>query len=165
MIDTVKRQTLKRIGLSAVAVTVAGVAGRSIASVTPSSVSGSVAGSLPLSDIQVSTRVSAINNDLEVLITNTGNLPTRITQLTPSVTMTKRGQFDFGRLMKDGDIALASGQSLSVPMQPHTVQANASDTSNQQAQSLSEALRRSFSVITENDSFAKVTVIDGIRFV
>lgn len=165
MIDTVKRNTLKRIGMSAVAATVAGVASHSIASVNTYSVSAAVDGSLPLSDIQVSTRVSAITNDLEVLITNTGKLPTKITQLTPSVTITKRGQFDFGQLMKDGNIALAPGQSLSVPMQPYAVKVNASDTSNQQAQSLSEALRRSFSVISENDSFAKVTVVDGIRFV
>lgn len=165
MIDTVKRQTLKRIGMSAVAATVAGVAGHSLASVNPSSVPEAFTNLEALADIQVSTRVSAISNDLEVLITNTGNQSTTIKQLTPSVTMTKRGQFDFGRLMKDGDIALAPGQSISVPMQSYAAQINATDTSNQQAQSLSEALRRSFSVFTENDSFAKVTVIDGVRFV
>lgn len=165
MIDTVKRQTLKRIGMSAVATTVAGVAGHSLALVNPSSVSESLTKLEALADIQVSTRVSAISNDLEVLITNVGNLSTRITQLTPSVTMTKRGQFDFWQVMKDGDIALAPGQSISVPMQSYVAQINATDTSNKQAQSLSDSLRRSFSVITENDSFAKVTVIDGVRFV
>ena len=166
MIDKVKRQTLKRITMSAVAATTAGIAGHSIASVNAmASVPNAVNTSLPLADIQVNTRVSAISNDLEVLITNVGKQSTTITQLTPSVTMTKRGQFDFGQLLSKGDITLSPGQSISVPMQPLAVQVNATDTANQQAQSLSEALRRSFSVITENDAFAKVTVSDGVQFV
>jgi len=165
MIDKVKRNSLKRIGMSAVAASVAGIAGHSFASVNTSATSGTVGIVVPQADIQVSTRVSVITNDLEVLITNAGNQSATIKQMTPSVTMTKRGQFDFSQLMKDGDIFLAPGQSVSVPMRQHAVQVNATDTSNGQARSLSDALRRSFSVITENDAFAKVTVNDGIRFI
>lgn len=166
MIDKVKRQTLKRIGVSALAATTVGITGHSLAFVnTESGVSNVLADALELADIEVSTRVSAIGNDLEVLITNVGKQKTTITQLTPSVTMTRRGQFDFSELMKDGSIALTPGQSISVPMRPHTVQLSGNETATQQGYSLSEALRRSMSVVTENNSFAKITVFDSVQFI
>lgn len=166
MIDKVKRNTLKRIGL-----TTATVAAGAVGSHTFANASSFFANESPLSDAQsladihVSTRVSSLTNDLEVLIKNVGTESTTITQMTPSVTITKRGQFDFGQLLQDGDIVLSPGQSLSVPMKPHAVAVNATDTASGQARTLSDALRRSFSVITDNDAFAKVEISDGVKFV
>lgn len=166
MIDEVKRTTLKRIGLSAASVAAAGLTTRALADSGVELVSDAPLNqSLPLADIQVSTRVSAITNDLEVLVKNVGQSSTTITQMTPSVTVTKRGYFDFGALLEDGDIALSPGQYVSVPIQAHPVSVNATDTATGQARPLTEALRRSFSVITDGDAFAKVDITDGLKFV
>ncbi|MFK8076453.1 MAG: hypothetical protein AB8B84_07695 [Granulosicoccus sp.] len=166
MIDQVKRNTLKRIGL-----TTATVAAGAVGSHTFANASSYLANDRSLSDVQsladirVSTRVSSVTNDLEVLIKNIGPESATITQLTPSVTLTKRGQFDFGQLLRDGDVVLAPGQSLSVPMKPHAVAFNAADSASGQARTLTDALRRSFSVITDNEAFARVEVSDSVQFV
>ena len=167
MIDRLKRTTLKRLGLAAVA-TGAGVSGSVMASADALSrdlASASDVDSLPLADIQVYTRVSAASNDIEVVIQNAGAHPARITQMTPTQTSTRRGVFDFSSLMREGELTLAAGEQVSVGMTPHPVVLDASTTSQQRAASLSAALRRSFSVVTENDAFARVTVADGPRFV
>jgi len=169
MIDKIKRNTLKRIGAGAVAATTAGIAStafaRSGSSAYPDDTAGGASAQTEPANIEVHTRISAVTNDLEILITNSGRSNTTILQITPSVTSTKRGQFDFAELMKQGDITLAPGQSLSVPMRPHTHVLNAADTSGQQAENLTAALRRAFSVTTDNDMFAKVHVHDGMRFI
>ncbi len=166
MIDKVKRNTLRKLGAGAVAASTAGLAGSAVAKsgILDTLNPDANAGHAELADIEVSTRVSSITNDLEVLITNNGRSSTTISQMTPSVTSTKRGRFDFSALMKQGNIELAPGQSLSVPMRPHAHKVDATDTSGLHAHNLTDALRRSFSVITDNDSFAKVHVRDGIRF-
>lgn len=167
MIDKLKRRTLKRIGLTAVATTAAVASGSILATNSVSGVKEGLqdAADLPLADIQVQTRVSAATNDIEVVIRNIGDHPTRISQLTPSQTMTKRGSFDFASLMADGDLHLAAGQSVSLPMTPHAVVIDASTTATERAQSLSSALKSSFSAITEHDAFARVTVVNGVRLV
>lgn len=166
MIDKVKRTTLKRIGLTAATVAAGGIASHSMANPANGWAKSQTMGeTLPLADIHVSTRVSSITNDLEVLIKNVGDTNTTITQMTPSVTVTKRGQFDFGQLFNEGDVFLSPGQSVSVPMQRHAVSVNATDTATGQARSLTDALRRSFSVVTDNDAFAKVEVSEGLQFV
>lgn len=166
MIDKVKRNTLKRIGMTTAAVAAGAISSHTFANTSHNFTNdGTLRDVSSLADIQVSTRVSSITNDLEVLIKNVGPDSTTITQMTPSVTVTKRGQFDFGQLLKDGDIVLSPGQSLSVPMKPHAVAVDASDSSTGQARTLSDALRRSFSVITDNDAFAKVEISDSVQFV
>ncbi len=166
MIDKVKRNTLKRIGLTTATVAAGAVGSHTFANASSYFANDRVLNDAQaLADIHVSTRVSSITNDLEVLIKNVGPDSTTITQMTPSVTLTKRGQFDFGQLLQDGDIVLSPGQSLSVPMKPHAVAVNAADSATGQARTLSDALRRSFSVITDNDAFAKVEVSDSVQFV
>ena len=166
MIDKVKRNTLKRMGIGAATVASVSISAGALANLPLVDPGSSVLSeSLSLADIQVQTRVSSLTNDIEVLISNVGATPTTITQMTPALTVTKRGQFDFAQLLTEGDITLAPGQYVTVPMTRHGSQISAADTSNNQAGSLTGALRRSFSVITENDSFAKVSVVDGMRFV
>ena len=117
-----------------------------------------------LSRIKVYTRVSQSTNDVEVVMQNTGNAGTVITQITPSQTVTRRGTFDFSQLLKEGELHLSPGQSISVPMTPRPVVLDASTSATQRAQSLSAALRKSFSVITENEAFARVDVSSAVRF-
>ena len=121
--------------------------------------------SAELSTIDVFTRVSSRNNDIEVVIANSGVHPTRITQLTPSHTVTNRGTFDFSRLMRNGDLILAPGQSAAVPITPHPVAVtDVSSYTQRRAESLSTALRSSFSVVVDNNAFAKVHIKDNLRW-
>jgi len=165
MIDRAKRITLKRLGSAAVAVTAASTSPQLLASHADQNtklVDGTA--TTPVADINVHTRVSATSNDVEVVITNAGDRLTRITQMTPSQTVTKRGRFDFASVLENGELALAPGQHVTIPMKPHAVVLDASSSAGQRAESLTCALRKSFSVITEGESFARVTIIDQIRF-
>ena len=174
MIDRKKRKTLKRMGMIASTVTVAGVHGVALASEgaavdsidlqADSKSPDFSSDELPLADIQVYTRVSSRTNDVEVVIQNAGDQVARITQITPSQTSTRRGHFDFYRLLDNGELHLAAGEQVSVPMTPHPVVLDSSTTAQQRAASLTQALRASFSVVTEGDAFAKITVAEGIRF-
>lgn len=164
--DRTKRQTLKRIA----GVTVAGT-GFCIANNTLAS-SAIGLGSrhtddkdtdASLSSINVHSRLSASTNDIEVVITNIGDQAARITQLTPSQTNTQRGVFHFSKLLDEGELVLAAGQSTTVPMTPHSGVVDIATQAAQHARSLSAALRSSFSVITDNSAFARVNVMDGIK--
>lgn len=166
MIDNAKRKTLKRIGLGTATAATAALTSDAMAQVfadTSGHSPTNAEAETPIAHIRLNTRVSAKTNDIEVLITNAGEHSARITQMTPSETITKRGRFDFQSLMADGDLTLASGESISVPMTPHAVALNDSSNGTQRASSLNQALKRSFSVITENESFAQVTMHDEIR--
>lgn len=167
MIDTVKRKTLKRIGLGAATAATAGLTSHAMAqSLAESSrrVASDAETDTTIAQFSISTRVSAESNDIEILITNTGENSARITQMTPSETVTERGRFNFQHLLADGDLTLASGQSVAVPMIPHAAKLDASSNATR-ASSLNQALKSSFSVITENESFAKVSVNDRIRLI
>ena len=161
-----KRLTLKRLATAAVATSGAGVAANTLAGSSVLTASGRTIDNnvdVDLSSFEVYTRVSSTTNDLEVVIKNIGMQPARITGITPSQTETRRGTFDFAKLLKNKELHLAAGRSVSIPMKRHAVSLDAS-TTQQQATSLSAALRRSFSVVTDNDAFARVDVVDGLRF-
>lgn len=165
MIDHVKRVTLKRIGSLAIAVTAASASAHALSvDVDQKIPSVGEPNDASVANIDVYTRVSAVSNDLEVVISNASDELTHITQMTPSQTVTRRGRFDFASLLEDGDVVLAPGQSITVPMTPHARVLDSSSSVSQQADSLTQALRKSFSVITENESFARVTIADQIRF-
>lgn len=154
-----RRQALKGIAAATVASTGLGITGNTIAAL-PEQLKGD--GNSELANIEVHTRLSAATNDVEVVVTNVGDQTARITQMTPSQTNTKRGVFHFSKLMDNGELVLEAGQSVSVPMTPHTVVLDATSNTTR-ANSLSAALRSSFSVITENASFARVNIASGIR--
>ena len=163
MIDKAKRKTLKV--LSAVAtVALPGVmtAGTSQAGGLPTHVTAASAEGLTLAEIDISTRVSALHNDLEVVVTNIGSAPVTITQMTPRVTRVARGEFDFSRLLKNGPVQLACGESVTVPLQRKAVNMSALPGSFSHAtlnnSALSDRLRNVVSIVTEGNSFASVTV-------
>ena len=162
-----RRQTLKRLAGIAAASGSLNIAGSAIAESPNKSQFGneSVVNDMPdLASTKVHTRLSSASNDVEIVITNTGDQRTRITQLTPSHTSTKRGVFNFSNLMNNGDLVLDAKQSVTVPMTPHAMALADTTSAGQHAQTLTHALRSSFSVVTENSAFAKVDVMDGIRF-
>ena len=119
-IDQDKRNTLKKaagIGVGSVAL----VASSSIvglahsASFSPGSSATDVVtdlatdGVTDLADIEVRTTVSAVSNDIEIVLTNTGSGHASITDMTPAEIHTARGKFDFNALLDKGSLELASG--------------------------------------------------------
>ena len=167
IMDNVKRKTLKQ--LAGIAVTTSGFAfagnTSAINVASGAATTDTLIDDATLSTIQLHTRVSSFTNDIEVVITNTGSSVARITQMTPSQTTTARGTFDFAKLMQRGELTLNPRESVVVPMLPHTQTANGSSALTPHAASLTKALRTSFSVITDNASFARVDVMEGMRLV
>lgn len=161
MVDQTKRTTLKK----AAGIAVGGIALASSASSLaklPSSgelPERSVGVSGDLADIQIRSRVSAQTNDLEVIITNVGSETANITDMTPAEINTARGRFDFDALLKDGPIKLDVGQSVSVPMQHHTVVLDG-NTINKRSAILSAALKQNVSIVTDGDSLAAIRIVD-----
>jgi len=158
MIDKSKRYTLKTLAvgsgtLISGALTVSGVS----AALSPDTRSGITQSVFQeLGQIEIATRLSAVKNELELLITNTGNESVLITQMTPAVARVARGEFDFSALLKDGPLHLRSGESVTVPMQHKPVHVAAS------VSSLSDVLNNTMSVITDSNSFASVTIAEGV---
>ena len=164
MIDKAKRKTLKVLSAAAgsVAVPGAAIAGASRAGMLPTDVTAGTADDAQLAEIDISTRVSALHNDIEVVVTNAGSESVTITHMTPGVTRVARGEFDFSRLLKNGPLQLASGESVTVPLQRKAVKMWASPDSVSRApvnnSALSDRLRSAVSIVTEGNSFASVTV-------
>ena len=176
MIDKSKRKTLKVLTATATAAATAGVVtslhagdakeplsaesrpGRDADLVTGSEVQRE------LGQIEVSRRVSAVHNDLELVITNTGNQPVVITNMTPGTLPVARGEFNFSVLLEKGPLHLESTESVSVPLQRTAIASNSlRRTSTQTLQgSLTDALRNSMSIVTEANAFASVTIVESI---
>lgn len=164
MIDKQKRNTLKKLSAATLATATVGASAAALAD-SASSLNQAASGyNEDIAQIDVYTRVSSSTNDVEVVIQNSGSQSARITQMTPSQTVTRRGTFEFAPLLKNGDLQLAAGQRVTVPMTPRAVVLDASSSAAQRAESLSDALRKSFSVVTENEAFAYVRVADTVRF-
>lgn len=167
MIDHAKRKTLKRVGAMSVA-TAATVSG-AVHAIAPMSHMGSpdapVGDDAELASFRLHTRLSARTNDIEVVLTNTGEHAANITHMTPQEILTPRGRFVFTEIFDDdGQLAIDAGQSVSVAMKRHPVVLDASDMSYRVA-SLSAQLCRSASIVVDGESFAPLTVVSHGPFV
>jgi len=158
MIDKSKRTTLKAIAATTASVATGGVVFSSgFGQHGARSSDNRPAHDNPeLGNIEVSTRISATHNDLEVVLTNAGNEATTITQMTPSVARVARGELDFAALLKDGPLRLNAGQSVTVPLQRKPVQMGSV-----MAPALSDSLKNSMSIVTDNNAFASVSVMQN----
>lgn len=168
MTDRAKRTTLKRLGaLSAVSATglTTGLSGAVAADgAATAAASTGPTDTAPLGGFEVHTRVSASSNDLEVVLTNTGEHTATITQMTPAETVTRRGRFVFGDLFDDtGRLTLGAGESVSVPLQRHPVVLDGSSV-HHRAASLADTLRRGVSIVVDDAAFAPVTVRNHALF-
>lgn len=161
--DLIKRKSLKRIAGVVVAGTGFGLAKNTLATnqynleLNDSDIEAS------LSSLQVFTRISSSTNDVEIVISNKGKNAARITQMTPSQTNSARGVFNFSQLLDNGDLVLEAGQSVSVPMTKHPAIAGTPLSVANHASSLTNSLRSSFSVITDNAAFARVDIAGNIK--
>ena len=167
MIDRAKRKTLKRVGALSAAATAASLSGVVHAAGLRSDTAspGEVLfDDTELGSFSLRTRVSAQTNDIEIVLTNTGDRAATITQMTPHTVTTRRGQFVLGDVLgDDGRLSIDAGQSVSVAMQRHPVVLDASDVSHRAA-SLSQTLRQSASIVVDGKSFAPVTVVPHSPF-
>ncbi len=161
MIDQAKRETLKKvavIGVGSTAIAASPGLLANVASVpTAGALKSSAATNEGLVQIQVGARLASTTNDLEVVITNTGSTGATITSMTPAEINTVRGRFDFNALFNAGELHLAAGESITVPIQHHAVVLDGSPV-NVRATELMQSLRRNVSIITNTDSFAATTV-------
>lgn len=161
--DLKKRKSLKRIAGVVVAGSGFSLAKNTLAAEQYSlGVSDSEA-EASLSSLHVYTRVSSSTNDIEVVIANMGKDTARITQMTPSQTRTARGVFNFAQLMDNGDLVLEAGQAVSVPMTKNPLLVGTPVSVKKHASSLTNSIRSSFSVITDNAAFARVVVGSNIK--
>lgn len=150
MIDLARRNTLKALAATGVGATVGSATLAGIHVAQPSQ-----ADHLPeLARIDITTRMSVVRNDLEVVLTNSGAEPVTITALTPRKVVVPRGEFDLAGLLGDGPLQLPVGASAVVPIRPH----RGALTPSARGHSLTDALRKSVSVVTDYQAFASVTV-------
>lgn len=159
MIDQNKRKTLKTLAVGTGAV----VGGSLMMGATALASSASTEAvktisleELELGHIEVYPRVSVENNDIEVVLTNAGRQPVLITQMTPRSLNVARGEFDFSALLKDGPLPMKAGESVTIPLKRKTLNYSVRTSS---VASLDEALKRNLSIVTEDDSFASVSVV------
>ena len=160
MVDYSKRTTLRNVAGIGVGAFAAATSTSALSLLhNPSSDVSSVALSqsdIDLADIQVSHRISAQTNDLEVVLTNVGKVDANITDMTPSQINTTRGRFDFDALFEEGSVELAVGESICVPMQHHPVVLDGSSI-RARSESLSGALRQNISIVTDGEALAAVS--------
>ncbi len=155
MVDQAKRTTLKGAAALGLGTAVATLSGNSIAALVGSQSSTSYGDGLD--EVEITTRLSSRTNELEIVITNSGQTPYTITDMTPAEIHTVRGRFDFNALFADGDVTLGAGENVVVPMQHHSVVLNSSSIT-RRVSDLQSALRRNVSVITGGDALAVVSL-------
>ncbi|MBX2824508.1 MAG: hypothetical protein KTR33_07245 [Gammaproteobacteria bacterium] len=160
MLDSAKRRTLKILTATGLGGVAAGLAGKVSALVPGSEIAASV-GDKPLAMVTVGTRVSAMTNDIEVVLRNVGVEDTLITQLTPNRVTVGRGVFDFSGLLAAGPLPLKAGEAVVVPLQTHAPAQNSS-VAGYTSGSLLETLRQSVSVVTDGNAFASVSIAPAI---
>jgi len=167
MIDQSKRNTLKNlaaIGAGTAAVTVSsGVLAHSTSASDTSAALALRTFDNNLVKINIGARLASVNNDLEVVITNTSDTTATITDMTPAQLNTARGHFDFNALFDSGDLRLAAGESVSVPIKHHAVVLSSSSI-DERAAELTQGLRRNVSIIIDGDSFAATSVAKFANF-
>jgi len=144
-IDQKKRQILK------------GIAAASVASAAPTlasaaltqNVGGDTLNNLAEDRLEVTSRLSVIKNDLEVVLTNKSSRPVTISQVTPGVIDTPRGRFDISAALSNGSVRLDAGKNITVPIQHHQVVLDSS-TATQRQESLQNMLK-GFNVVSDSN--------------
>lgn len=154
LIDQKKRKTLKALSVSAGVLASGTLGGAAVASISDIAAESSVRNADAA--IHVATRLSVVNNDLEIVLTNASDKPVRITQIAPERTRVARGEFGFSALFKNGPVLLDGGASVSVPLQRKPV--SLVTNPGYAATSLTDTLRKSMVVTTEGDLLAQVSV-------
>ena len=142
MIDKSKRRTLKALSVGAGTLTSAGLVGPAFAALEiPGNRVGSDKG-----DIEVTSRISALKNDIELVVKNSSSRPVAITNVAPSVARVARGEFDFSSLVKNGPLHIDAGASITLPLL-HTPVSNGSVVASTMSV-IEDSLKRSLTIAT-----------------
>jgi len=166
MVDHAKRHSLKKaasLGVGAIAATSTAAAVSSVADSVSSAETLSSYNTGSLSEFQISSAVSPTKNDLEIIITNSGKTPARITDVSPAVINTPRGKFELKAQLINKTREIGAGESIRVPMQHDVVALNGASI-HKRTQLLSDALKQGVSITTDNQSLASVTFKSQTRF-
>jgi len=162
MIDRLKRKTLKLLG----SISLVGAAPALLAKSAPHTGSDSVVGtdSSPVNPFDkgldaftVGVTHNPVSNNIELAISNTGDHDTTITAMTPRTIETARGVFDLNALVKKDGLRMVSGETVTVPL-AHSRQSQAVPGSVGSGTSVVKSLKEKFSIVTDNNAFAAVTV-------
>jgi len=157
-IDSKKRQTLKGMaavaGAAAIGIAPSLSAGDQVTTTAAKSVRQVWPPIATQSPLAVTTRISAANNDVELVLTNTGDTPVTLTQLNPAKVTTHRGSFELADVLADGPRQLTAGETLAVPLQQHAVAINNAPDN---ARSVDTIMRTGLTVTTDANEFAAVS--------
>jgi len=165
-IDERRRQALKVAAASAASATVLASTAASALQIQPGA-SAAIEGvsTEPLSalgEFSLQVHHSWASNDLAVVITNRGTETRSITAITPQRLELPRGVIDFASLLESGDLSLAPGESVEVPLTPVLHKSILSGNGyGHFDRSIQNMLKERVSITTESEAFAAVTVVPG----
>jgi len=165
-IDQRRRQALKVAAASAASATVLASTAASALQIQPGA-SAAIEGvsTEPLSalgEFSLQVHHSWASNDLAVVITNRGTETRSITAITPQRLELPRGVIDFASLLESGDLSLAPGESVEVPLTPVLHKSILSGNGyGHFDRSIQNMLKERVSITTESEAFAAVTVVPG----
>lgn len=138
MTDSAKRNTLKTLATTGIALAIPGLNAKSLTDDT-----NNRAQSIGKSTLSVESQRPI--NELEVLITNHGKNRATITDITPPRIFLQNGDFCLEELVKDGELTLEPGQYITVQLTKHKKCNTALDHS---VASLNDVLRNNVSIMT-----------------
>lgn len=162
--DQKRRQALKVAAASAASATVlASTAASALQVHSDSSVATvTTAPSPALGEFSMQVHHSWASNDLAVVITNRGSETRSITAITPQRLELPRGVIDFAKVLESGELSLAPGESVEVPLTPVLHKAVLSGSGyGHFDRSIQNMLKERVSITTESQAFAAVTVVPG----
>lgn len=159
MIDRKKRQTLK-----AIAAVTTGTAVGSIPALSSTAAMSDCARAKSTQTVRqvwppiavktpvaLSTRVSTVNNSMEIVLTNESAQPVLLTRLTPSLPGTGCGSLDLDGLAKGAHRQLAAGESVSI--------SSRYDAMKSSSYSPATGLSAGLTVSTDADQFTAVSYV------
>lgn len=131
-LDSTKRNTLKAIGAAAIGVSSTGAL--------------AALGKPQTAHFSVNTSHSALNNDIEVVLTNTASRDVIVDELAPGVLETGRGYFDFTAVTREGPVRVKAGESLRIGLQGKAFDRPSVDTAVMVKSSVRDSLREHLSI-------------------
>jgi len=152
MIDNTKRTTLKILAVTTgTVVTTSAVQASGILGITAEDTRVESAGQIAR-QVEISSRLSAQTEELEIVFTNSGHNSATIKQITPAKIHHAQGDFNLQSLLANGPIKLEAGESATIGLGHNSL--NRNTALHHSAESLSYVIRNNVSVVAESNVFA-----------
>jgi len=151
MIDSTKRTTLKILAVTTGTVaTTSAVHASAMLTIPAKNINSKSAGQIA-GEIEISTRLSAQTEELEIVLTNSGHNSATIKQITPAKIHHEQGDFNLQSLLANGPITLEAGESAAIGLGHHSL--NRNTALHHSAESLSYVIRNNVSVVADSNAF------------